>query len=101
MHNKIHVTRYLRGGKLSKRVPTRVYGLTFSIENDEDLSAGLQLLVLLLSYDGVLQVLALGPAQCLGIVHIQQPPNLSWVLCDAHGSIAGLDVSGHVLIRHF
>lgn len=63
-----------------------------------DLRAGLQLCVLLLSYNKVLQVLALGPPQRLRVVHIEQSPYLVWGLGDAYGCVAGLHVSRHVLI---
>lgn len=66
-----------------------------------DLCGGLQLCEFLLSYNEVLQVLALSPAQHLGVIHIQQSPHPVWSLGDAHGSIAGQQVSRYVLIWHF
>lgn len=56
--------------------------------------------MLLLSYNYVLQVLALGPAQRLRVVHIEQSPHLVWGLGDADGGVAGLRISRHVLIWH-
>ncbi len=65
-----------------------------------DLRAGLQLCVLLLSYNEVLQVLTLRPEQRLRIIHKEQPPHLVWGLGDAYGCVAGLHVSRRVLIWH-
>lgn len=44
--------------------------------------------------------MTLGPAQRLRVIHIEQSPHLVWGLGNAHGRVAGLHVSGHVLIWH-
>lgn len=74
--------------------------LTFIIQYDLDLHAGLQLCVLLLGHDQVLQILTLGPAQFLCVVHIQQAPHLARGLGDAYGRVAGWCVSRRVLVWH-
>lgn len=71
---------------------------TLTVQDDLDVHAGLQLGFLFLSYDEVLQVLALRPAQRACVVHVEQSPHLTRGLSNAHGCVAGLHFGGHVPI---
>lgn len=72
--------------------------LTFTVQDDLDVHAGLHLRVLLLSHHQVLQILALRPAQRACVVHVQHSPHLAGGLGDADGRVAGLRFGRHVPI---